>query len=258
MKRHALLSACIFAVSLQAQTLSLKAAQEALLANNRDIAAAEAEIRRAAAGVDEAKSGRYPSLDASASYRYITEKSKIHMTVPVLGSLDNTIGQNSTTEFGLDLTYPVFTGFAREHSILGRRKMVVVKELELDGLKSRLSLSLGLLYIQWQLSYRQAGIRRVLIAQMETYARQVGDQRDAGIALKSRLLDAQARLALAQVDLRTDIDRCDSLKRELLSLLHSNDAPVTPDSSDGIIDTADLPRAVVPDRAEIAALNSGC
>jgi outer membrane protein len=254
-----LLLIALAALPLQAELLRLSDAQAQLFKNNLDILTAEAEAKKTHDELDEAYSSWWPSLDASASYSYLTEKSRIHLDMDSIMPgliIDRALGANDRADFGLDISYPLFTGFSRYYAVAGRKEAVAGKQALLEAVKNRASLALGHLYFQWELSYKQTGLRTTLVEQLEMYAKQVAAQREAGTALQSKLLDARARLQLARVDLAAAADQTDSLRRELMSFILAKDPSLTPDTA-GIVtlDTLPVPKAVKTERPEIVALD---
>ena len=237
--------------------LTLKDAQVELFKNNLDIMAAEVDLQKANDEMDVARSAWWPSLDASASYNYLTEKSSIHIeNLPFPGNtIDRTIGANNKADFGLDCTYPFFTGFSRYFAVRNRKAAVAEKQARLDAIKNRASLGLGLLYLQWELSYKQTDLRKSFCEQLDAWAKQIAAQREAGIVLQSKLLDAQARLQLAKVDLIAAKDQSDSLRREVLSFILSKENEAVPDTAPFTIETLPLPKSVDYTRPELVALD---
>ena len=263
MRRIAFVLAILAALPVRAEILKLAEAQEQLLKNNLDILAAEAELEKAGNELDEANSAWWPSLDASASYHYLSKKNKIFLNLSELNpSLppdsirEMTMGANDRAEFGLDIAYPFFTGFSRYYAVAGRKEAVASKGAALDAVKNRASLALGLLYFQWELSHKQTVLRRTLVEQLETYTKQVAAQREAGTVLQSKLLDARARLQLAKVDLAAAADQTDSLRRELMSFILSKEQSSAPDTAGStMLDTLPIPKAARTERPEILALD---
>jgi outer membrane protein TolC len=241
----------------QAQPLALRDAQAELFKNNLDIMAAEVDLQKANDEMAVAQSAWWPSLDASASYNYLTEKSSIHIeNLPFPGNMiDRTIGANTKADFGLDMTCPLFTGFSRYCAVRNRKAAVAEKQARLDAIKNRASFCLGLLYLQWELSYKQTDLRKSFCEQLDTWAKQIAAQREAGVALQSKLLDAQARLQLAKVDLIAAKDQSDSLRREVLSFILSKENEAAPDTAPFAIETLPLPKSVDYTRPELIALD---
>lgn len=232
-----------FTVSAFAEPFSLHEAYGRLFKNNLDILAAQAELKRVEAELMETRSVWWPSVDVNGSYFYFSEKNRIKLSIPgMVRELDTTIGSNDRAEIGIDLSYPLFAGFSRYYGVLIKEEAVAVKQASLQGTINRITLSLGILYLQWEFSYKQADLRRALVEQLETYARQVAAMREAGTALHSKLLEAQARLQLARVDLAAAEDQSDSLRRELMSFILCKDEEIVPDTAGLAFDTMPIPK----------------
>lgn len=251
------------AAAAGAEPLSLHQAQELLFKNNLDVLTAGVNLQKAHDELDEARSAWWPSLDASASYGVQTEKSRLHLQLdknqmfpgsPAV-AIDRTIGASDQALLGLDLSYPLFTGFSRVYAERGRRRSVAAQEALFQAAKNRASLSLGLLYLQWELSFKQEGLRRALVNQLDAYTKQVAAMREAGAASQSRLLEAQSRLQLASVDLLAAQDQCDSLGREIGSLILIRENAPVPDTAGTLLDTLAAPKKVGLDRPELRALD---
>jgi outer membrane protein len=243
------------ALWVAAEPMTLHEAYDRLFNNNLDIMVAQAELRKVEAELTETKSAWWPSVDVNGSYLYFSEKNSIKFSL--LGrEIDTTIGTNDRAEIGLDLSYPLFTGFSRYYADHIKQQSVASKKAQLEGVINRITLTLGVLYLQWDLSYKQADLRRALVEQLETYTRQVTAMREAGTALQSKQLEAQARLQLARVDLAAAEDQSDSLRRELMSFILCKNNEIIPDSSGTAFDTLPIPEQAVIDtlRPELVML----
>jgi outer membrane protein len=243
------------ALWVAAEPMTLHEAYDRLFNNNLDIMVAQAELRKVEAELTETKSAWWPSVDVNGSYLYFSEKNSIKFSL--LGrEIDTTIGTNDRAEIGLDLSYPLFTGFSRYYADHIKQQSVASKKAQLEGVINRITLTLGVLYLQWDLSYKQADLRRALVEQLETYTRQVTAMREAGTALQSKQLEAQARLQLARVDLAAAEDQSDSLRRELMSFILCKNNEIVPDSSGTAFDTLPIPEQAVIDtlRPELVML----
>ena len=177
---------------LFAGPLSLSQAQSELFRNNLDILTAETDVKKAEAELGEEKSAWLPSLDASASYSYLSEVSKIHVAIPHFDTLNQSVGFHNNTLLGADLTYPLFTGFARYYGVAGKKETVAEKRASLDAMKNSASLGLGFVYLQWLLAYREAAVQRTLIEDLDSYARETAGRREEGTVLRSAVLEARA------------------------------------------------------------------
>jgi outer membrane protein TolC len=242
-------------VPLTAAPLPLSQAQSQLFKNNLDILTAETDVQTAEAGLSQSKSAYLPSLDASASYSYLTQRSRIDVTTPI-GAINEAVGFNNNTQLGMDLTYPLFTGFARHYAVAGNRETVAEKRASLDAMKNSASLTLGFVYLQWLLAYREAAVRQTLIEDLDSFAREIADRRKAGVVLQSAVLQAQAQLLAARADLVSDEARIDSLRRTVSTLILSRDSFLTPDSSALIaFDTMQAATALDTSRPEMIAFD---
>lgn len=241
---------------LTAGNLSLHKAQEILFENNLEIAAGKEEIKKSSAELAQAKSAWYPSVDALASFNYTTAKGKIHFpfTVPGMGP-NATVGQNDRTELGVDLSYPVFTGFARTRSILAAHEGVVSKEASLGATKNRASLIMGILYYRWSLSYTQQEVFNELSDHLKQYAEQVQILYEGGMVPRARPLEAMARYRSSLVDLLYAQEQTDSLKREVLGILQYSDSAIVPESGSVDVDTFSIPETIDTTRPELVSLD---
>ena len=257
MNRRVVFVLFVSALPLVAKPITLHEAYNRLFKDNLDIMVAQAELRKVEAELSETRSAWWPSVDVNGSYLYLSEKNSLKVTLPPpIGEINQEIGTNNRAEIGLDLSYPFFTGFSRYYADHIKQESVASKKAQLEGAINRITLSLGMLYLQWELSYKQADLRRALVEQLETYTRQITAMREAGTALQSKLLEAQARLNLARVDLAASEDQSDSLRREFMSFILCKDEEVIPDSSGTAFDTLPVPKRAVIDtlRPELVML----
>ncbi|MBN1129583.1 MAG: TolC family protein [Chitinispirillaceae bacterium] len=244
-----------FTLPLFAGPFTLHEAYTRLFKNNLDILAAGAELRKAEAEMVETRTVWWPSLDAGASYQYLSERNRLRLVLPPLVpgaqqiNLNREIGSYDRAELGLDLSWPLFTGFSRYYAVLGKKEYVAIKKAAVEETVRRTTLSLGMLYLQWEFSYKQADMRRAFVEQLEAYTRQITAMREAGTALTSRFLEAQARLQLARVECASAEDQADSLRREIMSFVLCKDKSIVPDTAGSAFDTLPLPRRMVIDTA---------
>ena len=245
----------------RADILSLRDAQGLLLKNNLDVLTAEEEVAKASNELTGTYASYWPSLDVTGSYNYLTEKSRLNVRIPspLPGAspivIDKTMGGNDRAECGLNLSYPFFTGFQRYYAVMGKKEVVAIKQATLEGTKNRASLNLGQLYLQWELSYKQVLLRQALVEQLETYTKQLVAMLESGTIQRSKLLDAQARLQLARVDVEAAKDQGDSLGLEIKAMLLLKDASIGPDTSGMVFDTLPVPKVPKTTRPELVALD---
>lgn len=254
----------LIAVSmLSAASLSLHDAQLLLFKNNYSVRSASLECNFARAQFLEAKAVWLPSFNVHGSFSWLTEKNRISMSfpddIPMIGgqSLEQEVGTRDRTELGIDMTYPIFTGLTRGHHVAVSRQRLAAREDLLSGTKNRLSLQLGLLYLEWQLSFHETSLHTMLCRQLATRAGQLEQQYAAGTIIRSRLLDVKARKLLAEVELQGIQQKSDSLRYELATLIgaeHENF--LTPDTlhESGVFTVTDTLLPSKGARPEVAAL----
>jgi outer membrane protein TolC len=224
--RSAYLSALILSGILLAPgrplALTLGEAQAELFRDNPDLAVLGMEVERAEAQVREARAAWLPSLDAMGSYGYTTETSHLKLDLPVPPAgihVDRPIGDHDRAETGLDLSYPLFTGFARGHKVEAQRLGVKAREAQWRAARNQLSLRLAALFYAWQLAGSQAAYQEKLLQYSRELEKQAQDFVKAGTAVRSRLLSAQARSRSVEVDMLSAKNARDSLAFEVLAFL---------------------------------------
>ena len=242
-------------LSLSAGELTLRDAQSFLIKNNYDLQAGELEIKKVNSEIAEAKSAFYPSLDASASYSYVTEKGKVKIVIPPTVNTISTSGQNDRTEFGLDLSYPFFTGKSKIYNLKNKETLKSIKEQNLKVITNRYSFTLGLMYFRWNLSYKQLDVRRNSVEQMARYTEQMRVLHDGGVVVLSKVLEGQAKLKSAQLDYILTRDQADSLKQELFGLIDINDSSYIPQAAEFAIDTMQVPQEILMTRPEMVVFD---
>lgn len=228
--------------------LTLQKAQDLLIKNNYDLYAAEEEIKKALAEVNEAQSAFYPSLDAYFTYSYVSEKAKIKMiSVP----FPVTIGQNDRTELGLDLSYPLFSGMSRIYNLKNKEIGLSAKKQNLQAIKNQYLFMLGITYFRWNFYSKQLDVRKKSIVSMTSYTDQMQILHGGGVVVKTKVLEAQAKLKSAELDYIVGKNQIDSIKIELLGLLNVNDSGFTPQTENFLIDTMHVPENLMATRPEI-------
>lgn len=244
----------IAGLSLSAE-LSLQNALELLRKNNFDVRSSNGEIKKAHEEINEAKSAFYPSLDISGYYNYLTEKSKLKIDLPVIGTREQTVGQNYRTELGLDLVYPLFTGKSRFYNLSTKNANLSSKVQGSKVVQNRTSFIMSLLYLRWQLSFKQLEFRKKIIEQMSLYTSQIRMQLEGGVVIPAKLLDAQAKLQSAQLDYILARDLVDSLRMELMGIINIPDSSYMPQAETFAFDTIRIPESVLTTRPEIELYN---
>lgn len=260
MKKIALLITCI-SLTVASEELSLRKSQEYLFQNNFDIAAKQKEVQKAEWEISEALSLWYPSVDLYGNYNYLTEKSKLQYppelsSVFPLLSKPISLGNNYKTEFGLDVSYPLFTGFTRKYNLNTKRLNKTSSAGSLQVTKNRAAYTLGLLYLKWHFSYKQQEVRQQHLQYLEEYAKQTKILSDGGLIASVKVTESQAWLLAAQVDMLESKQLTDSLTRELSGLIKINHEAIKPQQDGYSFDSIPLPSMIDSMRAELQIIQS--
>ncbi|MBD3393046.1 MAG: hypothetical protein GF418_13110 [Chitinivibrionales bacterium] len=260
-----------------AGTLTLPEAQELLFTNNPDVQIAEAKYLKSLVAVSEAKASYYPTAETHTYYNYQSKPNRIDVDteldgiIPTFGqalgltgledrpielNLSEPVGDHDRFEWGVDISYPVFTGFSRKYSVAARQAGSTVYCLESITVKDRLSLRLGLLYFAWELSVKRLEVQKTYIDQVSEHVVQVRNLYEAGVEARSKVLEASARLESAKVDMLAAEGVVDSLRLELIDFLRIRDTLATPGEYE-----YELPQHVIdsrprPYREEIVTIDS--
>jgi outer membrane protein TolC len=145
---------------------------------------------------------------------------------------------------------------------------VKAREAQLRAARNQMSLRLASLFYAWQLAGSQSGYQEKLLQYAREAESQVRAYFQAGTAVRSRLLTAQARVSAAEVEVLTARNARDSLAYEVLSFLGGGTGAwegVASDSAGPAFLTADTSAPSEPDwrpaadssRPEAEALDLG-
>lgn len=241
-----ILPIALLTAACSGHALTLHEAQEVLFKNNPDLAVMRLEVERAQDQLQEAQASWLPSVDALANYSYATEVSRLQLTLPVGGGgglpIDRTLGDHDKIEFGLDASYPLFTGFTRGRNVQSKSEGVAAKEAQWRGAKNQVSLKLAALYYAWQLAQVQTAYQQKVLEHSQALQKQLEDFVRAGTGVRSRALGAEAKAKAAEVDLLAARNASDSLQYELLDFLGSRDSLGMSGASEAVPDSIPLPR----------------
>ncbi len=242
-------------------SLSLPQAQTMMLFQNLDINIARQEYCQKDYELSEAKSAWYPSLDASASYSYQNKKNTIALPfrIPNSPSGPLEVGINDRSDIGLDLTYPVTAAIVNRYNVQSRNYSLRVKYAQNMAQRNQLSFKLGMLYFLWDLSFSQYGVKKMLVTQLEATVAHLKNMQAGGMSSASKVLEAQAALENARLQLLAEENKTDSLRLELINFIRCDDSAIVPAAYDFNVDSASPTSldALTLDayRPEIAALD---
>lgn len=238
-------------MAVYSRELSLASAQRFLIQNNIDLQIAQEEINKAAIDVQSAKSSLYPSMDLYGSCSYLSELSKVKTTIPMLGTNVTEAGQHDRTEFGADISYPVFTGMARLNTIKSKQTILDNNQHNKAIIKNRYSFILAITYLRWCLANEQMAVRQNNINLMKKYVSQMAELLSGGVVVDTKVLEADAKLKAAELDYILAKDLADSLKIELLGMAGIGDSSFTPQKSFVFIDSFKIPDTIQMEQNEI-------
>ena len=241
----------ISAVVAQAHAMTLGQAQAIMFVKNLDIVIANQEYCKKYYELAEANAVWYPSLDASASYNGFTQDNSLSIKLPTGQSLGENL-PSSRAELGVDLSYPVTAAFVNMYNVKYRDLAIKVKFAQNAALKNELSFKLGFLFFQWDFSYFQTDVQKNLVSQYDSAVAQLKTLEGGGMAAHSKVLQAQARLESAKVELSARENRSDSMRIELVNFIQGGaDTVVAPEP---YVFPADISGAST---ADTVSLNTG-
>ncbi len=230
-------------VSGFAGPLSLPKAQAILFAHNKDIKNAELRHEQSMHNFIEARADLYPTVDMIGSYVFQSRRNRISFsrsltlledtvpmgipdTIPL--EIDEPVGDYDRYEIGLDIRYPIFTGFARTHATRAAQAEVDAQSLAVDVQRNMQSLNLGILYFRWEDAVAGVKTQRKKVTRIAEHVGYIRDLYDAGIQPYSQVLIASARLEQARLDILQAQGRVDSLRLEVTHLLGIQDTLAYP------------------------------
>jgi len=149
-----------------------------------DLAAAEAQVRAAEANVRSARSGSLPTLSLVSNYAYS----------------DSSISQSfQSWSVGLQLSVPLFTGFANTYQIRSAEEQVTVQEATRDQLDQSIALDVWRAYFDLNTTRETLSSTDDLLASATQAERVALGRYKAGAGSILELLNAEADLANARL-----------------------------------------------------------
>jgi outer membrane protein TolC len=251
----------IMGTAFKCHALSLSKAQEMMFSKNLDIIISSQEYCKKDMELSEANTFWYPSVDADGYYSYQNKKNTITLPIKSVylpsGALE--IGTYDKSDIGLDISYPLTSALVNIYNVKHARIGVQVKSYQNEALKNQLSFKLASMYLLWDFSFCKANMQKVLITQMDAAVIQLQTLKAGGMVSSARILEARAKLENARLELCTDENTTDSLRREITDLIQCGDINITPENYDFGIDSelvAGLDTiSLDPYRPEITALD---
>lgn len=201
---------------------TLAEAQSKLFEKNFDLAVAALEKEKAETQWKESRAGLWPSLDASGQYTVLSEKNHIEFELPFPPpgtTLERDLGSHERWETGLDLTYPLFTGFARTRQIEARRYMVEAQDSRHAALRNQFSLRLASLHFAWRMAATSLAYQDAQCALTKAQLTSAENQKQQGLQSERAVLAARSKWLAAENDRLVAVQQVDSLQWEAGQLL---------------------------------------
>lgn len=149
-----------------------------------DLAAAEAQVRAAEANVRSARSGSLPTVSLVSNYAYS----------------DSSISQSfQSWSVGLQLSVPLFTGFANTYQIRSAEEQVAVQEATRDQLDQTIALDVWRAYFDLNTTRETLSSTNDLLASATQAEKVALGRYKAGAGSILELLNAEADLANARL-----------------------------------------------------------
>ena len=219
---------CVFwiilsAYLLTADTLTLSQIQNLLFEKNCDVLIEKKNVAIAEGNLKITKTSLQPMVSFYSSFGLTSVIPEMTLDLssinPMFPVINKELGSHDKTEFGLDIAYPFFTGMARKNSINAAKIQIDAADKSTLALKNSLSFTLGMLYLGWEMNDATVTVREGLVKQLQEYLVQSENLLSSGVSTKTRVLEAQSSLAMAQVQYTVALNRADSLKLEIASLI---------------------------------------
>jgi outer membrane protein len=165
------------------QARDIRALIDEAKASRPDLAAAEAQVRAAEAGIRVSRSGALPTLSLVSNYAYTLSSAQRHI---------------ESWSVGLQVSVPLFTGFANTYQIRGAEEQLAVQEANRERLDQSVALDVWRAYHDLNTASETFRSSEDLLASA-TQAEEVALGRyKAGAGSILDLLSAQANLANAR------------------------------------------------------------
>ena len=192
--RHALLAGVVLALPVPAMADDLRAALLAAYASNPELNAARENQRALDEGVPIARADGRPSLSVNAQQTEFVEQGDT--------SLSFIVAKRQLTVSGA-LNVPVYSGGGVRNAIAGAEQRVAAGRNDLRGSESALFSRVVAAYMDVILGEAALRLNRAQVETLDTDLRGARDRFEIGDVTRTDVAQSQARLALAQGQLRS-------------------------------------------------------
>lgn len=203
----------------------LSASWSVLLATHPAVAASHEREAAREAAVDGAKASLWPRIDATGSWQYNTEVSRLQLALPAMApgaqpiAIDRELGDHDRVETGLQASWTLFSGFSTTHARRREERSLEAVRADVAQLRSSLALQMASLDLALRAEVVELGLRRERLAAREAWLANWQARQAAGAATRSQVLQARADMLRARADTVSEGRRLDSLRAEFRALV---------------------------------------
>ncbi len=178
--------------------LTAKAVYEQAVDNRPEVKSAEYKLESSNAQLKVAKSGRIPSLTASASFydQYYTSSTNTSNA-----AFGQQLQDNQRSSIGVNLNIPIFNRNQNTTNIQNAEIQIESRKLDLEATKKELRRQIEQAYINALASFERYNANMVAVESMEESFRHMEQKFDLGRVNSVEYSDAKTNLAKAQSDL---------------------------------------------------------
>jgi TolC family type I secretion outer membrane protein len=151
-----------------------------------DLAAAEAKIKAAEASIKAAQAGHLPSVSLIGNYAY---------------NLTSLPSETESWTIGMQLNIPIFNGFNTTYQIRSAKEQLALQQANYQQLEQAISLEVWQSYQLLNTAYSSFNSSETLVASAEQTEKATLGRYNAGVGSITEVLNAQASLANARVQL---------------------------------------------------------
>jgi len=230
LRKSLLFSACVLFLASPSQSETLQDAIDLAFQTNPALAAQRADVGVAREQLNQAKGARAPTVDLTGS----TGFESLDSNQPIAFN----VGDRPLARLGLQATLPIYTGGRIAAGIEQAQAGIFAADAQLDGAGQDLILNVVVAYVDVLRDREALRIRANSVALLEEQLRAATDRFDVGVATRTDVKQAEARLqgarasfAGAEAQLEASLSIYEVfVGRTAGDLQAVPDAPATPES----------------------------
>lgn len=207
-------------LTLASEPLTLEEVIKAGLENNISIKQARIDENKARADLELAYKALFPELDLSISYTRLGEGPMTY--IPVQGGITIQEGPKDNYSTSLSLQQPVYLGGRISLGIEQAKKGIAAIELELEQTKADTLLQIIQAYYGILMAADRVSIEEDALELMQEHRRQAKASYQAGVVLKTDLLQAQIEESKARQSLQNARNQLKLAYRNLENIINTD------------------------------------